>query len=270
LNLQEKRTPITEKTWSIDPAALKNTINKIYKEGTRNILLPITLGYSSTGACDPLKEILNSVRELIKSHLDLRVFIWVDAATQGLPMAFLEKKFRPFSSPLVKGLVIDFHKLGGAPIPAGIVLYRRLLREMIQTPIDYLYEDDATISGSRPGFSALAIWANINSKRMRDWQREFIKLNNRKENFIRKLYKYFPEAKVLSTKNSLTCAIVVNKHFKRLSKSVEDKFSLDLAKIKYSSVERATKGFLVHYKLNFLSGFDPLSFFKDLDEIKHT
>lgn len=266
--LKEVRVPISEKTWGIDPGSLRELLDKLYKKNVKGVLLPITLGYSSTGAYDSLNEIINVVKEIKSLHKDFHIFIWIDAATQGLPLAFLEKDFRPFSSDLVKGLVVDFHKLGGSPIPAGIVLYRRQLRKIIQRPIDYLLEDDNSVLGSRPGFSALAIWANINSKDKEGWQTEFAKLNLQKASFIESLLELFPKAKLISGKSSLTCAIVIDKYFRRLPKKFEDEFSLNPADVGYRSVGMREEKHLLHYKINFLPGFNQNLFFRKLNKMR--
>jgi len=252
LDLQEIRTPISEETWGITGETLKTTLKSLYHKKVRNILLPITLGYSSTGSFDQLEEMIEAIQQFQKKNKDFNVFMWIDAAHQGLPLAFLDNTFCPFKDKLVQGLVLDFHKLGGTPIPSGIVLYRGHLRKNIQTPIDYLEEDDATISGSRPGFSALAIWANINANSRRRWREEFEMLSKKKQWFIHRLQRKYPSATVISTQHSLTCAIVIDREFKRLPTDVENKFSLNLAAINYLSGKSKKRKVLKHYKIHIL------------------
>ena len=251
LGLQEIKTPVSEESWGTDIKGVGSSIKNLIDNNIKNILLPITLGYSSTGACDPLEEMLGVVKALTLQHKDLNVFVWVDAAMQGLPFAFLDKSFKPFSKSLVQGLIIDYHKLGGTPIPAGVVLYRQKLREFIQTPIDYLEEDDTTILGSRPGFSALAIWANIFGISQEKWRGKFIRLGILKEDFIRRFKRKFPKATVITTKHSLTCGIVINEHFGWLPREIESKYGLNRATVEYRTISNRVKK-LSHYKIFFL------------------
>ncbi len=65
----------------------------------------------------------------------------------------------------VKSITIDPHKMGMVPIPAGGILFReRRYLEAVSVPAPYLAGGriwQATVTGTRPGASALATWALI-------------------------------------------------------------------------------------------------------------
>jgi glutamate/tyrosine decarboxylase-like PLP-dependent enzyme len=219
----------------------KFLVGKI-RDGQRSFMLPITIGYSSIGTSDDLTSILELVEVLKHKNKQVKFFIWVDAAAQGLLKSFLDKNYSPFSHELVQGYIVDFHKLGQAPLPSGVVLYKRSLRDYIEKKIDYLEEIDATISGSRPGSSILSIWGLINTKSDESWQKYFMKLERKKRLFIKKLLKIRPNAKVISEKNSLTIAIIINDDFSRFSPNIEGKFGLSVCNV--SGVK--------HYKIHII------------------
>jgi len=137
-------------TWAMDPDSFLETARRLHKKGITGILLPLTLGYTSTGTSDDIAVISQAVTRLQKELPRLRIFVWIDAATQGLVTPFLSD-FRPFRDPNIQTIVVDFHKYGLVPYSAGILLYRRAMQTLIERPIEYLRETDATLSGSRPG-----------------------------------------------------------------------------------------------------------------------
>jgi tyrosine decarboxylase / aspartate 1-decarboxylase len=226
LGLQVRTIGINRETWGLDIKLLEDEVERLVKQGFLSIMLPITIGYSSTGSSDDLREIVRTLKKLQKKYSKLNFFVWIDAAAQGLVKSFLDKNFKPFEDALIKGYVLDFHKLGQAPLPAGLVLYKKELRKLIETPIDYLHEQDATISGSRPGSSILSIWGSINSKSKESWQEYFLKLEHKKNAFVKRLKLIYPEVNIINEKKALTIAILIDDNFPKLSERIEEKFSL--------------------------------------------
>ena len=227
-------------SWGMSLVDLEKTFLEHIKQDKFLFLLPITIGYSSTGASDSIDGIIKLIKKLKKKYLKFNCFVWVDAAAQGLPKSFLETHFKPLRHNLIQGYVVDFHKYGSTPLPAGVVLYRNKLRKLIEAPIPYLFENDATVLGSRPGSSALAIWANIMSTSLVEWRKKFIKLEKRKKYLVEKMREINPKINILSFDNSLTFAVAIDSNFVKLPKKVEDEYSL---------VKCNINGF-IHYKFH--------------------
>ncbi|MBT7237473.1 aminotransferase class I/II-fold pyridoxal phosphate-dependent enzyme [Candidatus Woesearchaeota archaeon] len=244
-------TATDENNWGMDIYGLEETLDNLIKKGYQTFLIPVTLGYSSTGAVDPLEKIIKLVDNLQKKS-KIKCFVWVDAAMQGLPLAYLDNQYSPLKNSIIKGYVLDSDKLGLTPVPSGIVLYRKSFRKFIEKKIDYLDEVDATLLGSRPGFPALAIWSNLVDCSQIKWRKRFFELNQKKLNWISKLKDLVPGVKIISTPNSLTVGIVVDDSFPRLPRSVENHYGLSLARVDYKSNSGKTKT-LKHYKIFFLS-----------------
>jgi histidine decarboxylase len=111
----------------------------------RPVVLVLNCGTHFSGAVDDIDgavEVLNRGRMPYHVH--------VDAALGGLlPFAAGELFKHGIHSASVSG-----HKMPGCPIPCGVYLSRQ-----VQAPtVDYIGSRDATALGSRPGWSALALW----------------------------------------------------------------------------------------------------------------
>lgn len=247
LNIQPVYTPINKNTWSIDTTRLEETINQLHHQGIQNIMLPVTLGYSSTGTCDSLEDIVLVLKKSCSKN-EMNYIIWIDAAGQGLPMAFLRQNFKPLFHKEVYAINVDFHKLGSSPIPGGVAIFRKKLRTAIQQSVGILSEIDVTVSGSRPGFAALALWANVFTRSSDSWRQDYTRCEKEKNKFVKQFCKYFPKKNILCTPHTLTCAIIIDKDFIQLPKSIEEKYSLYLCSV---SINNQNQKFQ-HYKIHFM------------------
>ncbi len=118
-------------------------------------------GTTGLGVVDPLPE-LSEITEARD------IYFHVDAAFGGFVLPFLkEMGFKvpdfDFKLPRVCSITIDPHKMGLVPIPAGGILFRdRHAVETVIKRVPYLAGGEAeqsTITGTRPGASAIAVWA---------------------------------------------------------------------------------------------------------------
>ena len=161
VNCPEFITPLERTGWGMSPKGLEKTVLKLYKGGFRGFLLPLTMGYTATGTSDDIGAVVRVANQILHAHRDIKIYIWIDAALNGLIEPFVADAFTPFSSPLVQTVVVDFHKLGHVPYPAGIIIYRKTLRKLVEKPVDYFPETDNTVLGSRTGVAPAAIWTMI-------------------------------------------------------------------------------------------------------------
>ena len=207
--------PLDPTSWGMDADSLRQTIYTLYHKGVKGFLISLTRGYTLTGSSDDLLTIENTVRSLHKKYTDLHCLLSIDAALNGLIEPFLDTTFTPFSSPLVQSITVDFHKFAGVPIPAGMVLYRREMRETIQRPIDYLPVLDATVLASRPGTAAAAIWAVVNLLGKRGFIQIVRQQMENKNFFTSELRRLIPEVQVITHPQSLTCGLIFNKKITR-------------------------------------------------------
>jgi len=114
--------------------------------------------------------VVDDIPALSDVALDYGLPLHVDAAFGGFVIPFakaLGYEVPDFDFRLkgVKSVTIDPHKMGMVPIPAGGIVFRekKFLRA-ISVPAPYLAGGkicQATITGTRPGANALAVWAMI-------------------------------------------------------------------------------------------------------------
>ncbi len=114
--------------------------------------------------------VVDDIPALSDLALDYGVPLHVDAAFGGFVIPFakaLGYELPDFDFRLrgVKSITIDPHKMGMVPIPAGGIIFReKRFIEAISVPAPYLAGGkvwQATITGTRPGANALAVWAMI-------------------------------------------------------------------------------------------------------------
>jgi histidine decarboxylase len=90
-------------------------------------------------------------------------YIHSDAALSGGYVAFLEPRPAFDFADGADSISISGHKFLGVPLPCGVVLAKKRNVERIARSIDYIGSLDTTISGSRNGFTPLALWYVIRS-----------------------------------------------------------------------------------------------------------
>ncbi len=114
--------------------------------------------------------VVDDIPSLSDLALDYGIPLHVDAAFGGFVIPFakdLGYEIPDFDFRLkgVKSVTIDPHKMGMVPIPAGGIIFReRKYIDAISVLAPYLAGGkiwQATITGTRPGANALAVWAMI-------------------------------------------------------------------------------------------------------------
>lgn len=127
----------------------------------KTVALVGVAGTTGLGVVDPIREL----SEIALAH---QVYFHVDAAFGGFVLPFLEELGSnvpdfDFRVPGVCSITVDPHKMGLAPIPAGGILFRNEeMMRSISTSVPYLAgggTEHTTISGTRSGASAIAVWA---------------------------------------------------------------------------------------------------------------
>jgi glutamate/tyrosine decarboxylase-like PLP-dependent enzyme len=210
MGMDQYITPLHQTAWNMDIQGLYQTIKMLHKKGYRGFCIPLTLGYTQTGTSDDISSITLVIQKLKTQYHDIHFFLWIDAALSGLILPFIQD-FQPFSNPLIQTIVVDYHKLGGVPYPAGIVLYRSHLRHAIQQTIPYLPELDTTLLGSRSGAPAAAIWTTIHTLGKQKMTALIQKQFTVKNYFMNQIRLICPDITLITDTLSLTCAFILPK-----------------------------------------------------------
>lgn len=225
VGVHTERIAVRDDWQGMDAGALSFTLEKLYKKGLRGFLLPLTLGFTLTGTDDDVETLAKTVERFHKDHPDTHFFLWIDAALAGLVQPFTNASFAPLHNPHIQTFAVDFHKFGKVPLPAGLVLYRKELRKLIERPIDYLTEKDNTLLGSRTGISPVAVWSNIEYL----GKEGFVKLVERnlekKKRFI-KTYTTHKDLEVITSPHNLSLAIVIHRRKNYWSEYFKTKYDI--------------------------------------------
>ncbi|MEM7132151.1 MAG: histidine decarboxylase [Chloroflexota bacterium] len=127
------------------------------------VILNLNLGTTMTGAVDQIDPIVE-----ILENSGLPYHIHCDGALGGLLVPYIEGAPQiSFEKYPLDSIAVSGHKFIGAPVPYGVVLTRKSNASLFGKSIEYLGSIDSTITGSRSGYAALALWYALST---RGWQ----------------------------------------------------------------------------------------------------
>ncbi|WP_399890883.1 pyridoxal phosphate-dependent decarboxylase family protein [Streptomyces sp. BBFR51] len=153
-------------SWLLEADAVDAALDTLAAEtgtGVRTgVVVVSTAGYYNTGLVDPVDAIAGVLARRAADGGNLSVFHHVDAAHGGmiLPFTAPEVPF-DFRSAYVHSIVLDPHKSGLMPYSCGVFLCRKGLLGHGAVPAPMSGFVDETISGSRSGAMAAALWSLV-------------------------------------------------------------------------------------------------------------
>ena len=250
-NIDITNTSISSKDWGMDSGYLKKTIKKKYKNGKRGFIIPLTLGYTTTGSDDPVEQIDKLIERLKKELPKSKFFCWIDAAFSGIIKPFTEKNFAPFKYKNISAFITDFHKFPAFPYPSGVVLYKKSLSKNIKRKVPYIGMNDSTLLGSRPGISAISTWYCITILGEKGFKKMIEKSLKEKNRKILEIKTKCSDVKIITQENSVQIGII--------SKNKKDKLILKkigLKPVKQKIILDGKKKEIFIYKLYFLPFFE--------------
>ncbi len=175
LDIEQRIIP-TNEYYQID-------IEKIEEEIDVNTFAIVGVaGNTVYGAIDDI----NSLSQIAQDHT---LWLHVDAAFGGFILPFLEQPYQfDFSCKGVHSLVADPHKMLGAPIPCGSVLFKEnnLSAEIVHH-LPYFsgnQTENRTIVGTKPGASIIALYYILEYKG-KDWIKDRVKKTLENANYLR-------------------------------------------------------------------------------------
>jgi len=236
----------------MDVNSLKEMILQQIKNGKLGFIISLTLGYTETGTIDDIQAINSAITQIKRQHKNIYVSIIVDAAFDGLILPFMINDFSPFSYKNVHAIAVDFSKFTAVPYPAGVVLYRKQLRQLIEKAVPVFSMKDNTITGSRSGASVAAMWAAIHHLGKKGFRKVISRQIKLKHFFINQITQMFPNSKIITSQHSLTCGVILDtKKNMHLSKEIEDKYWLYAKKTTFNFNNKKQKTAIL-YKFFFL------------------
>lgn len=127
----------------------------------RPLIFVLNMGSTFSGATDNLQK----VNALLQKYNVSDHFIHCDAALSGMIYPFVDKDLPISFGEGLDSIVISGDKLLGSPIPSAMVVTRKEYTQYIQNDVEVTGSNDITISGSRYGLAAIAIWYILQEKK---------------------------------------------------------------------------------------------------------
>jgi glutamate/tyrosine decarboxylase-like PLP-dependent enzyme len=149
------KVPVTFDERKINTVAFENQLLDAQKQEKKYFIVFCNMGSTMFGSVDHPHDYI-SVLE--KYHLKFKMH--VDAAYGGFVYPFLTKEnLLSFKNSAISSITIDAHKMLQAPYGTGIFLCRKgLIENVLTKEAAYVEGMDLTLSGSRSGANAIAIW----------------------------------------------------------------------------------------------------------------
>ncbi|ACS84168.1 pyridoxal-dependent decarboxylase [Musicola paradisiaca] len=168
------RCPVNDGVWSptvgCDAAGrvkvdeLMRLTTFFYRHG-RPVILCLTCGTTFSGACDDWPQITEHLRRLLPPNTEQQRHYWlhIDGALSANYLSFWpEPDGRHLA---VHGKASALHSVCCSPYkwlgmswPCGVVMLSEAFQVTARARPDYIGSRDATLSGSRPGLTAVVLW----------------------------------------------------------------------------------------------------------------
>jgi len=144
-------------TWSrqMTPAGIEAALDRFEAAGHTHAVVVFTMGTTMFGSIDAPAPLLDAL-----ARRGVPVKVHVDAAFGGFIYPFTRPD-QPlgFHHPQVQSVTLDAHKMLQAPYGTGIHLIRKgLIGHTTTAAASYVPGLDCTLSGSRAGANAVAVW----------------------------------------------------------------------------------------------------------------
>ncbi len=155
LNIRSFSVAVHEDSRMIDHVSLNDTIVRAKLEGIRYFIVFSNMATTMFGSVDDPDLY---TKYLKKNEVEYKIHI--DAAFGGFifPISQPDSSIN-FANPEVSSITLDAHKMLQAPYGTGIFLIRKGFMQYATTEdARYVFGMDTTLSGSRSGANAVAVW----------------------------------------------------------------------------------------------------------------
>ncbi|MDH5353955.1 MAG: pyridoxal-dependent decarboxylase [Gammaproteobacteria bacterium] len=178
LDLRLIQVTVDDSTREIKKAELEERIKQAQQEGIRCFIVVSNLMTTMFGSVDDVDlyaECLTAAGAEFKIH--------IDAAYGGFIYPFSSTDNRiTFANPNITSFTLDAHKLLQAPFGTGMFVIRKNWMQYATTDkAQYVQGMDSTLSGSRSGANAIAVWMILVTYGPHGWYEKILLLNHRTE-----------------------------------------------------------------------------------------
>ena len=155
LNLDTATIPVDFNSRKIIKDELEKIVIQLKENGKKYFIVVSNMATTMFGSVDNPDTYADV---LLKHNLEFKIHI--DGAFGGFVYPINSKKTHVnFSNKHISSITIDAHKMLQAPYGTGIFLCRKgLIKNVLTKEAQYVTGMDLTLSGSRAGASAIAVW----------------------------------------------------------------------------------------------------------------
>nr|MBS0036798.1 aspartate aminotransferase family protein [Saprospiraceae bacterium] len=166
LNLSIELVEVGETNREITSSTLESAIENIKKKGKKYVIVVANMMTTMFGSVDDPSTYASGLQAAglpFKMH--------VDGAYGGFLYPFMcDENTLSFKNPHISSVTLDAHKLVQAPYGTGIFLARKgLMKYVLNDQAQYVKGLDATLSGSRSGANAVAVWMILSTYGPHGW-----------------------------------------------------------------------------------------------------
>lgn len=168
--------PVDPATRKLSEEALDRAVRKWKENGVKYVMVVVNLMTTMFGSVDDVNTYLN-----ILDRYELKSLVHIDAAYGGFyyPFAYPDQPLN-FTHPAIVSITLDAHKMVQAPYGTGIFLIRKGWMDFAVTKeASYVLGEDCTLSGSRSGANAVAIWMIFAKYGFHGWSEKMMILQKR-------------------------------------------------------------------------------------------
>lgn len=178
LNIDIIKVPVEFYSRKIQEDTLDSIVKEAKEIGKKYFIVISNMGTTMFGSVDDPDLYAN-----IFDKYNLEYKIHVDGAFGGFIYPINNKECKTdFSNKNVSSITLDGHKMLQAPYGTGVFVCRQnLIHNTLTKEATYIENLDVTLSGSRSGSNAVAIWMVLASYGPYGWMEKINKLRNRTE-----------------------------------------------------------------------------------------
>ncbi len=184
LDLPLCQVAVDDDTREITRADLAASIAEAKQQGVRYVIVVSNLVTTIFGSVDDVDLYADCLGE---AGLEFRIH--VDGAYGGFVYPISNPDSRiSFANPNITSFTLDAHKLLQAPFGTGMFVIRKgLMQHATTSDASYVQGMDMTLSGSRSGANAIAVWMILVTYGPHGWYEKIHLLNHRTEWLARQL-----------------------------------------------------------------------------------
>jgi len=170
------KVEVTEDRREVTETAIIQTLKEALAEGKKYFITVANMMTTMFGSVDDPDLYVQALRSL-----NVAFRLHIDGADGGFFYSFSNSDHHmDFSNPDVSSVTLDAHKMVQAPYGTGIFLIRKGFMHYAQTrEASYVEGEDYTLSGSRSGANAVAIWMILMKYGPYGWSEKILVLLNR-------------------------------------------------------------------------------------------